>query len=92
MPRLTGAVHAIANLENRHPATQEKARWFDYEHLPSDQRQVSVEFARMATTVIARLMDGPQLTIALQHLIDAKDAAVRQSIVDAETRRENVLP
>jgi hypothetical protein len=83
--------HAV-RAEDRHPATQEKARWFDFDHLPSDQRQVSVEFARMAQTLIARLLDGPQLTIALQKLLDSKDAAVRQAIVDAETRRDNVLP
>jgi hypothetical protein len=27
--------------------------------------------------------DGPQLTLGLQHLIDAKDCAVRQAISDA---------
>ena len=79
--------HAV-KADDRHPATQEKARWFDYEHLPSEQRQVSVEFARLAQTMIARLKDGPQLTITLQRLIDAKDSAVRQSIVDEEERRK----
>jgi hypothetical protein len=26
--------------------------------------------------------DGPELTVALRHLVDAKDAAVRQAIAD----------
>lgn len=28
--------------------------------------------------------DGPELTVALRHLVDAKDAAVRQAIADSE--------
>jgi hypothetical protein len=28
--------------------------------------------------------DGPQLTLGLQHLIDAKECAVRQAIADAD--------
>jgi hypothetical protein len=27
--------------------------------------------------------DGPEFTVALRHLVDAKDAAVRQAIADA---------
>jgi hypothetical protein len=28
--------------------------------------------------------DGPEFTVALRHLVDAKDAAVRQAIADGE--------
>lgn len=77
---------AIIIQEDRHPAIHEKGRWFDYEHLKGNQRQVSAEFARLAQKLVQMLGDGPQHAIALQHLIEAKDAAVRQSIVDEEAK------
>lgn len=50
--------------------------------LPAD---VSQRFYGYGCDLVESLHDGPQLTIALQHLIDAKDAAVRQAIADTST-------
>jgi hypothetical protein len=33
--------------------------------------------------LLGKVADGPQLTIGLQRLIDAKDAVVRQAVADA---------
>jgi hypothetical protein len=70
-------------LENRHPDTQEKMRWFTFEHLPMGMpREVSKMCATLAWTLVQSLDDGPQLVLALGRLCDTKDAAVRQALVD----------
>jgi hypothetical protein len=77
---------SAADITSRHPSTQEKMRWLvPNPKLPEGTpKQVSEEFWAMGITVTRLLKDGPQLTIALQRLIDAKDAAVRQAITDSE--------
>jgi hypothetical protein len=74
------------NLAARHPATQEKMRWLTPNPaLPQGApATVSAMCFGLAGKLLSELSDGPQLTIALQHLIDAKDAAVRQAIGDSE--------
>jgi hypothetical protein len=68
-------------LEKRHLATREKMLWFSWAHLPSGLAQdVSMQFGSLAWKLLSMLDDGPQLTIALQRLIEAKDAAVRQAL------------
>jgi hypothetical protein len=69
----------------RHPDTIEKLRWLiPNPHLPDGALKVSALFHALGAELIRELNDGPQLTIALQRLIDAKDAAVRQAIADDE--------
>jgi hypothetical protein len=48
--------------------------------------------SRLAHKMITMLGDGDQLVLGLQHLIDAKDCFVRQSILDGENRAEGRLP
>jgi hypothetical protein len=76
----------MSEFEGRHPATQEKMRWLvPNPNLPAGApRVVSAECYELGLVLAAALKDGPQLTIALQRLIDAKDAAVRQAIADQE--------
>ena len=71
----------------RHPATQEKLRWLvPNPNLPKGRPSaVSFDFWALGQSLARFLKDGPQLTIALQRLIDAKDAAVRQAIADGES-------
>lgn len=65
-----------------HPAICEKLEWFEYGHLPQHLAEVSQEFERLAHLLVGPLaLSGPQATIALQKLIEAKDAAVRAAIV-----------
>ena len=74
----------METLKNRHPATQEKMFWFGFGHLPDGHpREVSSLFATLAWTLLGELYDGPQLTIALDKLREAKDRAVSQAIVDS---------
>lgn len=50
-------------------------------NLPQHLRAISEDFLDLAQALLRRVeVDGPQLTLALQHLIDAKDCAVRARI------------
>jgi hypothetical protein len=63
----------------RHPATLEKAQWFTYAHLPERLRPFSELSFFLARSMVGSLPDGPQLTLGLQKLIEAKDCFVRQA-------------
>lgn len=76
---------SVLNVEGRHPSTVAQARWFEFEHLSGNQRQVSKEFAVFAQKLILMLGDGPEFSTALRKLVEAKDCAVRQSILDGES-------
>lgn len=53
-------------------------RWFAYGHLPAPLQKASEPFHFLANHLVATLPVGnPQLDVALQKLLEAKDAAVR---------------
>jgi hypothetical protein len=58
----------------------EMLRWFEYEHLPKELQLTSGCFNYVATHVVERIDPGPQRAIALQRLLEAKDAAVRAKL------------
>jgi hypothetical protein len=62
-----------------HPATEGVLRYFDYEHLPAHLQEVSKPFGDLARD-LAQKLDGPELTVALRKLLEAKDAAVRAAV------------
>lgn len=62
-------------------------RHFAYGHLPDHLKQVSEPFHDLACKLITILGDGDQRRVALQHLLEAKDAAVRQRIDDCNSVR-----
>ncbi|MEU5950334.1 hypothetical protein ABZ793_32990 [Micromonospora sp. NPDC047465] len=62
---------------DRHPATRDIARHFNYEHLPQELRDVSQQFHDLAEHLIVVLPDSPELTAGLRKLLEAKDCAVR---------------
>lgn len=55
-------------------------RWFAYSHLPEGLQRVSEPFSTLAVEMINRCGRGPQLDVAMQRLLEAKDAAVRAAI------------
>lgn len=73
------------SFEDRHPSVREKCEWL--EPNPSLPEGVPATVAAMFRDVrdglLPLLGDGPQLTLGLQHLIDAKDCAVRQALKDS---------
>lgn len=68
-------------LATRHHATLAMLAWFDHAHLPDGlPREISRAHASLASRLVELLPDGPELTVALRKLLEAKDAAVRQAI------------
>lgn len=74
-----------SNIETRQP--DRMLKWFAYEHLPSHLQGVSKQFdllqgvskqfGLLAQDVCALIEPGPERTVALRKLLEAKDAAVR---------------
>lgn len=52
-------------------------KWFAYEHLPEHLQIHSQPFHVLATIIVDRIQPGPERTVALRKLLEAKDAAVR---------------
>jgi hypothetical protein len=55
-------------------------KWFAYSHLPQHLRDVSGPFAELAHRVAETIPAGPERTVALRKLLEAKDAAVRAAV------------
>lgn len=52
-------------------------KWFADEHLPDALRAISRPFSVLAEIVVNLCEPGPERTVALRKLLEAKDAAVR---------------
>lgn len=57
-------------------------QFFTWAHLPMRLQDVSRPFGEMAHRIVLTLPDNPQRAIALQKLIEAKDAAVRARLFE----------
>ena len=55
-------------------------KWFAYEHLPSRLQEVSKPFGILAEWLAKFVEGGPERTVALRKLLEAKDAAVRAKL------------
>jgi len=67
-----------------HPSACNLIPYFDYDHLPEHLQDVSREFNTIAHTLCDGVQDrklrGPELTVALRKLLEAKDCAVRAAL------------
>lgn len=68
--------------QDRHASTQHFETLFGYGHLPEHLQAVSAPFADLAGSLLGQLKDGPELSTALRKLVEAKDCAVRQAVID----------
>lgn len=68
------------DISDRHPATQQIARWFECEHLPPGPKAIARFSHELAWVMIGYLDDGPELTAGLRKLLEAKDCFVRSLI------------
>lgn len=66
-------------MADRHPATDHILSLFTYAHLPGHLQAVSKPFHDLAVSTADRLGDGPELTVGLRKLLEAKDALVRHA-------------
>lgn len=55
-------------------------KWFEYSHLPEHLQEVSAPFGKMAQNIADTIAPGPERTVALRKLLEAKDAAVRAKL------------
>lgn len=55
-------------------------KWFAYEHLPESLRAVSKDFHSLALKVVTHTKPGPERTVCLRKLLEAKDAGVRATL------------
>lgn len=55
-------------------------KYFEYKHLPAELRVVSAQFYNLALFIVNEVQDSEQRQIALQKLLEAKDAAVRAAL------------
>lgn len=67
--------------ELRASATLDLLRWFDADHLPPHLQVVSRACQQLAFELTTILPDGPELTVGLRKLLEAKDAFVRQAVL-----------
>jgi hypothetical protein len=65
-----------------HPAVTHLLSLFDYEHLPPSLQAVSKPVHDLAHHMADTLESGPELSVGLRHLLDGKDALVRQRVID----------
>lgn len=73
------------NLKERNGSVAHIAQFFEYEHLRDGlMRQVSRECCELAEFMLDNLRDGAELTVGLRKLLEAKDAFVRQALVQIE--------
>lgn len=59
-------------------------QFFSYDHLPVEKQAVSKKFCELAIDTVETLPRNPERTVALRKLLEAKDAAVRASIMKME--------
>lgn len=74
----------------RHPSVAEKLNFFECNHLPEPLFSVANTMRTTALEIEATVENHPQLTIGLQHLIEAKDCFVRAAVVQENKRKGNV--
>jgi hypothetical protein len=73
--------HAAQIAEGRHPGIRDGLQWLTFTHLPPAlQRYSSPFYCSAAELVDAVRTDSPELTSAINRLIEAKDSAVRAGI------------
>lgn len=75
-----------------HPSTTALLRWFEFEHLRNeDLRAVSEMFYELAIDLADSLPEDPETTAALRHLLEAKDSAVRATLVSLDVEERERL-
>ena len=60
--------------------TERMLKWFAWSHLPPHLQETSKPFSELADLIVATIDGGPERTVALRKLLEAKDAAVRAKL------------
>lgn len=83
--------HAAEITRNRHAGVRDGLQWLTFSHLPVALQNYSRPFYLAAVEIIGSCNDSPELTTALNKLIEAKDSAVRAGI-KTDTGRAGSVP
>ena len=62
------------------PVEERMMKWFKFDHLSSHLQEVSARFWDIACQINATIEPGPERTVSLRKLLEAKDAAVRAKL------------
>lgn len=68
--------------KQHHPSVQHLLSLFTWDHLPPALQSIVMPIATLAEAYAETLESGPELSVGLRHLLDAKDALVRQKVID----------
>jgi hypothetical protein len=66
--------------DDRHPGTQHFETMFEFSHLPPHLAIISKPFGDLAAVLVESLPDGPELSVGLRKLVEAKDCFVRAQV------------
>lgn len=84
--------HAAEETAGRHPGIRDGLQWLVFTHLPPDLQRFSLPFYQAGVGAIRSIqLDSPELTTAINRLIEAKDSAVRAGIRQTAGRAGPVL-
>lgn len=64
--------------------------FFDYKHLPEGLQNISKPFNALAHSLVEQLPNHSQKMVALQKLLEAKDASVRIAVAKSKPQREKI--
>ncbi len=64
------------------PHPEHILQFFEYKHLVQPLADVSRPFCELAHAIASTLPRNPERSVALRHLLQAKDAAVRAAIAN----------
>jgi hypothetical protein len=73
--------HDWTTVQAERNSSERMLTWFKYDHLPSHLQMISKPFATLAVSITEAIQAGPERTVALRKLLEAKDAAVRAALV-----------
>lgn len=83
--------HAEEITRGRHPGVCDALQWLTFSHLPEQLQRYSATFYAAAVELVDSVRtDCPELTTALNKLIEAKDSAVRAGIKSITGRAGSV--
>jgi len=77
------------SIRHRHPSTEHLLSLFEYEHLPPHLQEISKPMHDLAHQMVDQLKDGPELTVGLRRLWDAKNNLVMQRVIDKREEDES---
>jgi hypothetical protein len=90
-PKLGTREHAEQVTKDRHPGVRDALQWLTFGHLPQALQDYSRPFYQTGVELVRTILtDSPELTTALNKLIEAKDSAVRAGIKDSTGRAGSV--